>query len=166
MCCVVCVVFVCWLRLDFVPLSVALGALGSLRLLSILTIHSACSTCFRFLALAFHPYNSFCLLSAPLSIVACSPLQLQMQSRANEVLGGVIAPFTPNCPFQAHHKDFHEIRVPAQCIKSCSSNHTPSTSSTPPNYNSMLSLSTCCTLTWVTACPVSVPCASSCVLLD
>jgi hypothetical protein len=37
------VVFVCWLRVDIVPLSVAtilLGALGSLRLLSILTIHS------------------------------------------------------------------------------------------------------------------------------
>jgi hypothetical protein len=37
---VVCVVFVCWLRVDIVPLSVVLGALGSLSLLSILTIHS------------------------------------------------------------------------------------------------------------------------------
>jgi hypothetical protein len=32
----------CWLRLDFVPLSVVLGALGPLRLLSILIIHSVC----------------------------------------------------------------------------------------------------------------------------
>jgi hypothetical protein len=39
---VLCVVFVCWLRLAFVPLSVVLGALGSLGLLSILTIHSVC----------------------------------------------------------------------------------------------------------------------------
>jgi hypothetical protein len=39
---VVCVLFVCWLRIAFVPLSVVLGALGSLRLLSILTIHSVC----------------------------------------------------------------------------------------------------------------------------
>jgi hypothetical protein len=37
---VVCVVFVCWLRVDAVPLSAVLGALGSLRLLSILIIHS------------------------------------------------------------------------------------------------------------------------------
>jgi hypothetical protein len=37
---VVCVVFVCWLRVDIVPRSVVLGALGSLRLLSTLTIHS------------------------------------------------------------------------------------------------------------------------------
>jgi hypothetical protein len=45
------------------------------------------------------------------------------------------------------------------------SSHTPSTSSTPPNYNSMSSLSTYCTvLTWVTACPTSVPCTSSCAL--
>jgi hypothetical protein len=36
----VCVVFVCWLRVAIMPLSVVLGALGSLRLLSILTIHS------------------------------------------------------------------------------------------------------------------------------
>jgi hypothetical protein len=28
-----------------------------------------CSRCFRFFALAFHPYNSFCFLSAPLSTV-------------------------------------------------------------------------------------------------
>jgi hypothetical protein len=42
LCCVVCVVFMCWLRLDFVPISVVLGALGPLRLLSILTIHSVC----------------------------------------------------------------------------------------------------------------------------
>jgi hypothetical protein len=47
----VCVVFVCWLGLEFVPLSVVLGTLGSLRLLSI---------------------PSFCLLSAPLSIVTAS----------------------------------------------------------------------------------------------
>jgi hypothetical protein len=33
-------VFVCWLRVDFVPLRVVLGALGSLRLLPILTVHS------------------------------------------------------------------------------------------------------------------------------
>jgi hypothetical protein len=37
---VVWVVSVCWLRLDFVPLSLVLGALGSLRLLSIFPIHS------------------------------------------------------------------------------------------------------------------------------
>jgi hypothetical protein len=37
-----CVVFVCWLRLEFVPFSVAVGSFGSLRLLSILTIHSVC----------------------------------------------------------------------------------------------------------------------------
>jgi hypothetical protein len=37
---VVLVVFVCWLRVDIAPLSVVLGALGSLRLLPILTIHS------------------------------------------------------------------------------------------------------------------------------
>jgi hypothetical protein len=37
---VVRVVFVCWLRVDIVPLSAVLGALGSLRLLSLLTIHS------------------------------------------------------------------------------------------------------------------------------
>jgi hypothetical protein len=36
------VVLLCWLRLDFVPLDVVLGAWGSLRLLSILTIHSLC----------------------------------------------------------------------------------------------------------------------------
>jgi hypothetical protein len=39
------VVFVCCLRLDFVPLSVVLGALGSLRLLSTLTIQSVCHLC-------------------------------------------------------------------------------------------------------------------------
>jgi hypothetical protein len=39
---VVCVVFVCRLRLDFLPLSVVLGALGSLNLLSIHTIPSVC----------------------------------------------------------------------------------------------------------------------------
>jgi hypothetical protein len=33
-------VFVSWLRVDIVPLRVLLGALGSLCLLSILTIHS------------------------------------------------------------------------------------------------------------------------------
>jgi hypothetical protein len=38
----VCVVFVCWLGLEFVPLNVVLGTLGSLRLLSILTIHFVC----------------------------------------------------------------------------------------------------------------------------
>jgi hypothetical protein len=38
----VCVVFVCWLRLDFVPLCVVLGALGSLRLLYIHTHRSVC----------------------------------------------------------------------------------------------------------------------------
>jgi hypothetical protein len=32
-----------------------------------------CSRCFRFLAFAFHPYDSFCLLSALLSIVTSSP---------------------------------------------------------------------------------------------
>jgi hypothetical protein len=53
----VCVVFVSWMRLNFVPLRVVLGALGALRLLSIDKIHSACSRCFRFLALAFHPCN-------------------------------------------------------------------------------------------------------------
>jgi hypothetical protein len=37
------VVFVCWLRLDFVPLSLVLGALGSLRLLSILAFRSVSS---------------------------------------------------------------------------------------------------------------------------
>jgi hypothetical protein len=37
-----CVVVVCWLRLDVVPLSVVLCALGYLRLLSILTTHSVC----------------------------------------------------------------------------------------------------------------------------
>jgi hypothetical protein len=37
---VVCAKFVCWLRADIVPLSVVLGALGSLCLFSILTIHS------------------------------------------------------------------------------------------------------------------------------
>jgi hypothetical protein len=52
LCSVACVVFVCWLRLDFVPLS--------------------CSRCFKFLELAFHPYNSSCLLSAPLSIVTAA----------------------------------------------------------------------------------------------
>jgi hypothetical protein len=35
-----CVVFVGWLRVDIVPLSVVLGALGSLCFLSILTVHS------------------------------------------------------------------------------------------------------------------------------
>jgi hypothetical protein len=39
---IVCVVSVCWWQLDFVPLSVVLGALNSLRLLSILAIHSVC----------------------------------------------------------------------------------------------------------------------------
>jgi hypothetical protein len=34
------VVFVCWLRVDFVPLSVVLGASGSLHLLFILTTYS------------------------------------------------------------------------------------------------------------------------------
>jgi hypothetical protein len=68
--CDVCVVFVSWLiAIGIVPLRVVLGALGSLRLLSIFTIHSVYSTFFRLLAPAFHPYNSFCLLSAPLSIV-------------------------------------------------------------------------------------------------
>jgi hypothetical protein len=38
--CVVCVVFVCWLRVSVMPLSVVLGALCVLRLLSILTIQS------------------------------------------------------------------------------------------------------------------------------
>jgi hypothetical protein len=36
------VVFLCWLRLDFVPLSVVLGAFDSLSLLSIHTIPSVC----------------------------------------------------------------------------------------------------------------------------
>jgi hypothetical protein len=53
------VVFVSWLRVHIVSLSVVLGALGSLRLLSItITIYSV----------TIH-YNSFCFLSAPLSIV-------------------------------------------------------------------------------------------------
>jgi hypothetical protein len=38
--CVVCVVFVCWLQVDIVPLSVVLGALASLCSLPILAIHS------------------------------------------------------------------------------------------------------------------------------
>jgi hypothetical protein len=67
--CDVCVVLVSWLRLDFVPLRVVLGASGSLRLLSIDTIHSVCSRCFRFLARAFHPFISLCLLSTPLSML-------------------------------------------------------------------------------------------------
>jgi hypothetical protein len=66
MICVWCCVLV---AAGFVPLSAVLGTLGSLRLLSILPLHSVCSRCFRFLALALHRYNSFCLLSAPLSIV-------------------------------------------------------------------------------------------------
>jgi hypothetical protein len=37
---VVCEVFVCWLRVDIVPLNVVLGAFGSLRLLLILTTDS------------------------------------------------------------------------------------------------------------------------------
>jgi hypothetical protein len=36
----VCVVFVCWLRVDIVPLSVVLGASGSSCSVSILAIHS------------------------------------------------------------------------------------------------------------------------------
>jgi membrane protein YqaA with SNARE-associated domain len=40
---VVCVVFVSWLRVAIVPLSVVLGALASLCLLSIQTIHSISS---------------------------------------------------------------------------------------------------------------------------
>jgi hypothetical protein len=72
----VCVVFVSWLQLEFVPLRVLLGALGSLRLLSIVTIHSVFPRCFGFLARAFHPHNSFCFLSAPLSMVtALCPVQ-------------------------------------------------------------------------------------------
>jgi hypothetical protein len=41
----VCVEFVRWLRVDIMPLSVVLGALGSLRLLSILTIHTVSNSC-------------------------------------------------------------------------------------------------------------------------
>jgi hypothetical protein len=46
-CYVVCVMFVCWLRVDIVPLSVVLGALGALCLLSILTIPSVSYPCPR-----------------------------------------------------------------------------------------------------------------------
>jgi hypothetical protein len=56
----VCVGFVCWLRLDFVLV------LFVLVLVSVL----------RFLQLACHAYNSFCLLSAPL-LISTLPCHLQ-----------------------------------------------------------------------------------------
>jgi hypothetical protein len=80
----VCVVLVCWLRLDFVPHCVVVGALGSLRF-------------------AFHPYNSFCLLSAPLSIVTATCHQVQhLRPRASHLLAAACHLPSLHCAVPSH----------------------------------------------------------------
>jgi hypothetical protein len=92
--CVVRVVLVCWLRLGAVSLSVVLGAFGALSLL------------------AFHPYNSFCLLSVPLSIVtAPASTRHGLMPCAQHILNkqcsnkDTVAQHNVHCPHLKSHND-------------------------------------------------------------
>jgi hypothetical protein len=87
----VCVVFVCWLRLDFarvVCTSIGLGALGSLRLLSMLTIPSVC-------------YPRPCrleLLSILPGYSVCYPRPCRLQRPATLQAALLQSPLTPVMP--------------------------------------------------------------------